>query len=109
MTGCPNGCARPYTADIAFVGRSLGLYNVYVGGGLAGDRVVDLFRADVRLEELLDAVRPLLVRWAAERAPGEGLSDFYQRLMGRGRGERRAVISGREVPTADVVALAVGS
>ena len=34
MTGCPNGCARPYTADIAFVGRSLGLYNVYVGGGL---------------------------------------------------------------------------
>ena len=49
MTGCPNGCARPYTADIAFVGRSLGLYNVYVGGGLGGDRVVDLFRADVRL------------------------------------------------------------
>src|SRR5919109_1989261 len=83
MTGCPNGCARPYTADIAFVGRSLGLYNVYVGGGLGGDRVVDLFRADVRLEELLDAVRPLLVRWAAERVPGEGLSDFYQRLVGR--------------------------
>ena len=47
MTGCPNGCARPYTADIAFVGRSLGLYNVYVGGGLGGDRLVDLFRADV--------------------------------------------------------------
>ena len=44
MTGCPNGCARPYTADIAFVGRSLGLYNVYVGGGLAGDRLVDLYR-----------------------------------------------------------------
>jgi sulfite reductase beta subunit-like hemoprotein len=107
MTGCPNGCARPYTADIAFVGRSLGLYNIYVGGGLGGDRVVDLFRADVRLEELLDAVRPLLVRWAAERAPGEGLSDFYQRLVGRT--ERRTVITGREQPTADLVALAVGS
>jgi len=107
MTGCPNGCARPYTADIAFVGRSLGLYNVYVGGGLGGDRVVDLFRADVRLDELLDAVRPLLVRWAAERTPGEGLSDFYQRLVGRT--ERRAVITGREEPTADLVALAVGS
>ena len=107
MTGCPNGCARPYTADIAFVGRSLGLYNVYVGGGLGGDRVVDLFRADVRLDELLDAVRPLLVRWAAERAPGEGLSDFYQRLVGRT--ERRTSISGREEPSAELVALAVGS
>jgi sulfite reductase beta subunit-like hemoprotein len=107
MTGCPNGCARPYTADIAFVGRSLGLYNVYVGGGLGGDRVVDLLRADVRLDELLDAVRPLLVRWAAERAPGEGLSDFYQRLVGRT--ERRTSISGREEPSAELVALAVGS
>ncbi len=107
MTGCPNGCARPYTADIAFVGRSLGLYNVYVGGGLGGDRVVDLFRADVRAEELLDAVRPLLVRWAAERGPDEGLSDFYQRLVGRP--ERRTSITGREEPTADLVALAVGS
>jgi len=107
MTGCPNGCARPYTADIAFVGRSLGLYNVYVGGGLGGDRVVDLFRADVRLDELVDAVRPLLVRWAAERAPGEGLSDFYQRLVGRT--VRRTSISGREEPSAELVALAVGS
>jgi sulfite reductase (ferredoxin) len=107
MTGCPNGCARPYTADIAFVGRSLGLYNVYVGGGLGGDRVVDLFRSDVRFNELLDAVRPLLVRWAAERAPGEGLSDFYQRLVGRT--ERRTSISGREEPSAELVALAVGS
>ncbi len=107
MTGCPNGCARPYTADIAFVGRSLGLYNVYVGGGLGGDRVVDLFRADVRMEELLDAVRPLLVRWAAERLPGEGLSDFYQRLVGRS--EPRTFITGREEPTAELVALAVGS
>ena len=107
MTGCPNGCARPYTADIAFVGRSLGLYNVYVGGGLGGDRVVDLFRADVRLDELLEAVRPLLVRWAAERTPGEGLSDFYQRLVGRS--ERRTSITGREEASAELVALAVGS
>ena len=72
MTGCPNGCARPYTADIAFVGRSLGLYNVYVGGGLGGDRVVDLFRADVRSEELLDALRPLLARWARSAGRARG-------------------------------------
>ena len=92
MTGCPNGCARPYTADLAFVGRSLGLYNVYVGGGLAGDRLVDLYRADVQVEELLPAVRPLLARWAAERLDGEGLGDFYQRILGpsapRRRGDR---------------------
>ena len=55
MTGCPNGCARPYTADLAFVGRSLGLYNVYIGGGLAGDRLVDLYRADVPQEDRCSA------------------------------------------------------
>jgi sulfite reductase beta subunit-like hemoprotein len=101
MTGCPNGCARPYTADLAFVGRSLGLYNVYVGGGLAGDRLVDLYRADVHTDELLDAVRPLLHRWAAERTEGEGLGDFYQRLMGLRA--KRTVVTGRELPTVDLI------
>jgi sulfite reductase beta subunit-like hemoprotein len=105
MTGCPNGCARPYTADLAFVGRSLGLYNVYVGGGLAGDRLVDLYRADVALEELVDSVRPLLRRWAAERADAEGLGDFYQRIMGLRA--RRTVVTGRELPTVDLLPEAV--
>jgi sulfite reductase beta subunit-like hemoprotein len=105
MTGCPNGCARPYTADIAFVGRSLGLYNVYVGGGLAGDRLVDLYRADVPQDELLASVRPLLVRWAAERADGEGLGDFYQRLMGLRA--RRTTVTGRELPTIDRIPVEV--
>jgi len=106
MTGCPNGCARPYTADLAFVGRSLGLYNIYVGGGLAGDRLVDLYRADVHLDELVDAVRPLLQRWAAERTDGEGLGDFYQRLMGLRA--RRTVLTGRELPTVDLLPQEVG-
>jgi sulfite reductase beta subunit-like hemoprotein len=106
MTGCPNGCARPYTADLAFVGRSLGLYNIYVGGGLAGDRLVDLYRADVRLGELVDAVRPLLQRWAAERIDGEGLGDFYQRLMGLRA--RRTVVTGRELPTVELLPQEVG-
>ncbi|MFL5493201.1 MAG: NADPH-dependent assimilatory sulfite reductase hemoprotein subunit [Gemmatimonadales bacterium] len=105
MTGCPNGCARPYTADIAFVGRSLGLYNVYVGGGLAGDRLVDLYRADVPQDELLAAVRPLLGRWAAERTDGEGLGDFYQRLMGLRA--RRTTVTGRELPTIDRISVEV--
>ena len=105
MTGCPNGCARPYTADLAFVGRSLGLYNVYLGGGLAGDRLVDLYRADVPIAELLDTVRPLLQRWSAERAPDEGLGDFYQRLMGLRA--TRTVVTGRELPTIDLVPVEV--
>jgi sulfite reductase beta subunit-like hemoprotein len=103
MTGCPNGCARPYTADLAFVGRSLGLYNVYVGGGLAGDRLVDLYHADVPVEELLGTMRPLLQRWAAERLGDEGLGDFYQRLMGLRA--VRSVVTGRELPTIDLVPL----
>ena len=106
MTGCPNGCARPYTADIAFVGRSLGLYNVYVGGGLAGDRLVDLYSADVPVADLLATVRPLLQRWAAERTDDEGLGDFYQRLMGLRA--TRSVVTGRELPTIDLVPQEVG-
>lgn len=106
MTGCPNGCARPYTADLAFVGRSLGLYNVYVGGSLAGDRLVDLYRADVPQEDLLNTVRPLLARWAVERIGGEGLGDFYQRLMGLRA--RRTTVSGRELPTIDLIPQEVG-
>ncbi len=105
MTGCPNGCARPYTADLAFVGRSLGLYNVYVGGGLAGDRLVDLYRADVHQDELLPALRPLLARWASERLAGEGLGDFYQRIVGHA--SPRVAVTGREQPTFDLVQLQV--
>jgi sulfite reductase beta subunit-like hemoprotein len=106
MTGCPNGCARPYTADIAFVGRSLDLYHIYVGGSLAGDRLVDLYRADVPAGELLPAVKPLLARWASERFADEGLGDFYQRIIARP--VARTAVTGRETPTFDLVQLQVG-
>jgi sulfite reductase beta subunit-like hemoprotein len=101
VTGCPNGCARPYTADLAFVGRSHDLYNVYVGGSLTGDRLVDLFKADVEREDLLASVRPLLARWAAERWDNEGLGDFYQRIIGRQT--PRTSITGKEQPTFELV------
>ena len=105
MTGCPNGCARPYTADIAFVGRSLDLYHIYVGGSLAGDRLVDLYRGDVPTGELLTAVKPLLARWAAERFADEGLGDFYQRIVAHPAA--RTAVTGRETPTFDLVQLQV--
>jgi sulfite reductase beta subunit-like hemoprotein len=64
---------------------------------------VDLFRADVAIEDLLSAVRPLLVRWAAERLNDEGLGDFYQRIMGRSI--PRTAVTGREQPTSELVQL----
>jgi sulfite reductase beta subunit-like hemoprotein len=97
MTGCPNGCARPYTADIAFVGRKPERYNIYVGGGLPGDRVVDLFAEDVARDKFIERLRPLLRRWAAERQRDESFGDFYQRLVVRDEPRRR--ITGQEEPT----------
>ena len=99
MTGCPNGCARPYTADIAFVGRRPGIYHVFVGGRLAGDRMADLYAADVKMEEIIPTLMPLLTKYADERKPGEGLGDFYQRLFERTETRRR--VTGKETPTLD--------
>ncbi len=99
MTGCPNGCARPYTADIAFVGRRPGVYHLFVGGRLAGDRMADLYAADVNLEEAVETLAPLLTQYAEKRQSDEGLGDFYQRLMGTT--EPRQRLTGKETPTFD--------
>jgi sulfite reductase (ferredoxin) len=83
MTGCPNGCARPYNADIAFVGRSPGVYDVYCGGRLAGDRLVDVIGEKINQDEIPELLRPILEQYAEEREPGEGLGDWWQRISGR--------------------------
>lgn len=103
MTGCPNGCARPYTADIAFVGRKPDVYHVYVGGGMRGDRVADLFAADVVVSELVPTLRPLLSAWSRKRRPNENLSDYYQRVVAHDAPRRK--ITGAEEPTAPLVQL----
>jgi sulfite reductase beta subunit-like hemoprotein len=112
MTGCPNGCARPYNADIGLVGRRPGFYHVLVGGGLYGDRLAEVYAADVALAEVATVLRPLLERFAAERAAGEGLSDFYQRARGAAALAPRRLLTGRETPAPLVsratVGLAVG-
>lgn len=105
MTGCPNGCARPYTADISFVGRRPDVYHVYVGGGMGGDRVVDLFAGDVKTEDLVSTMRPLLQSWAKNRRNGESLSDYYQRLLRRDT--PRQGITGRETPTQELIQLEI--
>jgi len=105
MTGCPNGCARPYNADIGFVGRKPGIYHIFVGGGLGGDRLADLFAADVPVAGFVPSLRPLLVRFANERGKGEGIGAFYRRITGRT--ERRVLLTGKETPTAPLVTLTV--
>ena len=60
MTGCPNGCSRPYAAELGIVGRSKRGYDIFLGGSPAGDRLARRLRADVPLTEIPDLLRPLL-------------------------------------------------
>ncbi len=79
MTGCPNGCARPYIAEIGLVGKGPGRYNLYLGAGFAGDRLGCLYRENVDEGEILDALTPLFARYASEREEGERFGDFAVR------------------------------
>ena len=67
MTGCPNGCARPYGAELGIVGRTKKNYDIYVGGNEQGDRLAELLRADVPLTDVPELLRPLLERFTADR------------------------------------------
>lgn len=60
MTGCPNGCSRPYNAELGIVGRTKKNYDIFVGGSPAGDRLARLLRADVALTDVPEMLRPLL-------------------------------------------------
>jgi sulfite reductase (NADPH) hemoprotein beta-component len=91
MSGCPNGCSRPYLAEIALVGKAPGKYNLYLGGTASGERLNALYRETIGEVEILEALRPLLHRYAAEREAGEGFGDFVVRA-----GVVRAVRVGRE-------------
>jgi sulfite reductase (ferredoxin) len=81
MTGCPNGCARPYSAEIGIVGRSKTTYDVYLGGAPSGERLASLVRADVPLGDIPALLEPVLARYAAEAADGEAFGDW---CAGRG-------------------------
>lgn len=84
MTGCPNGCARPYNADIGFVGRSPGKYAMFVGGSIVGDRLAGLELKTVLFEEIPTKVRELLVEFKANRLPGERFTEYWGRFRGLG-------------------------
>ena len=79
MTGCPNGCARPYMGDIGFVGRSKDLYNLHIGGDKGGTRLNTLYAPSVRTEQIVNTLRPLFILWRDERQPEETFGDFCDR------------------------------
>ena len=79
MTGCPNGCARPALAEIAFIGKAPGKYNMYLGGGFAGDRLNKLYKENIDEAEILESLRPILLQYAQERTAGERFGNFVVR------------------------------
>ncbi len=80
-TGCPNGCARPYMAEIAFVGKSPGRYQLWLGGNVPGTRLNRVWKDVVKDPEIESELRPVLTRFVKERRPGERFGDFCARVL----------------------------
>lgn len=80
-TGCPNGCARPYMAEIAFVGKAPGRYQLWLGGNTSGTRLNKLFKDVVKEPDVETELRPILSRYAQERNKGERFGDWCARVV----------------------------
>ena len=80
MSGCPNGCSRPYLGDVGFVGTTLGKYDVMLGGDFDGTRLNRVFAPNVPIAEIPDLLRPLFVTYRSERRPGEGFGTWTDRV-----------------------------
>jgi sulfite reductase (NADPH) hemoprotein beta-component len=81
MTGCPNGCARPYMAEIGFVGKAPGRYQLWLGGNEASTRLNRLYRDTVKDPDIVTELRPLFARYAQERLAGERFGDWVARVL----------------------------
>ncbi|MCX7986180.1 MAG: assimilatory sulfite reductase (NADPH) hemoprotein subunit [Bacteroidales bacterium] len=79
MTGCPNGCARPYLGEIGLVGRTIGKYNLYLGANAQGSRLNVLYREMADEDTILSILRDILQQFAAKRLENERLGDFIVR------------------------------
>jgi len=91
MSGCPNGCSRPYLGEIALVGKAVGKYNLYLGASASGDRLNALYLENGDEAAILAALRPLLARYGKERDAGESFGDFVVRV-----GAVPAMLHGRD-------------
>ncbi len=90
MSGCPNGCSRPYVAEIGLTGRAPGKYNLYLGGGFHGQRLNRMIRENIGETAILETLADVLGRYARERDSDERFGDFVIRA-----GIVRAVTEGR--------------
>ena len=80
-TGCPNGCARPYMAEIGFVGKAPGRYQVWLGGDVAGTRLNKVWKDVLKEADLETEFRPVFARFAKERNAGERFGDWCERVL----------------------------
>jgi sulfite reductase (NADPH) hemoprotein beta-component len=81
ITGCPNGCARPYLGEIAFVGKAPNKYALYLGAKYNGTRLNRLYAPTVTLDEGVKMLAPVIKRYAVERQHEEGFGDFCERVI----------------------------
>jgi len=81
MTGCPNGCARPYMAELAFVGKAPGRYQIWLGGNEASTRLNRLYRDMVKDPDIVNELRPLFARYVQGRLPEERFGDWVARVL----------------------------
>ncbi len=90
MTGCPNGCARPYNADIGLVGRAAsktdgggneaGKYTIFLGGRTLGDRLNEIYKDYVPFDRIVPELSLVFSRFQADRQDGESFGDFCHRV-----------------------------
>ncbi len=80
ITGCPNGCARPYLAEIGLIGRAPGRYTLRLGADAVGSRLNVVYRDNIDENAIVTALDELIGRYAAERQPGERFGDFLWRV-----------------------------
>ena len=81
ITGCPNGCARPYLAESGLVGKAPNKYALYLGASYVGSRLNRLFAPSVTIDGAVELLAPILKRYALERGEGEGFGDFCDRVI----------------------------
>ena len=80
MSGCPNGCSRPYLGDVGFVGTTLGKYDVMLAGDFDGTRLNRVFAPNVPISEIPSLLRPIFIEFRSDRGPGEGFGDWVDRV-----------------------------
>jgi sulfite reductase (NADPH) hemoprotein beta-component len=89
MTGCPNGCGRPYLGEIGLIGRAVGRYNLYLGASHNGDRLNKLYKETLNEAEIIAELKPIIEDYAKNRLIDEWFGDFtirkgYVKASGNG-------------------------